>query len=323
MNGLVQTRYTWMKTGGGSPTQNFDVALARLALGGAAFDRATYFFQLEASTFGNSNRLTLLDGWVQYQTSPSTSVKAGRILLPFSRQFLTPPGQLLFADLSGADYAFNLPRSVGATVGAALRRLRVDGAVTNSVRALDASGQQNGGGGVAAIARAELTLLGEQGYIESSPARSAARVLSIGVAGAYNPVVESSAFQQVEPGDRTTSTTLDGNYRDRRLTLQAAFYHRRTDAARGRYDDRGGYLQGGFYVVPAEWEIAVRGASVDFDAARLDRAAADVREYEVGVNRYLHGHNVKLQADAGVIRRQDGMSRRDDRRARVQFQLSF
>ena len=325
LNGLVQTRYTWLEPNGDSNIHTFDVPLARLALGGAAFDdQVTYFFQLEASTFGDSNRLTLLDGWLQYRTGRSISIKAGRILLPFSRQFLTHPGELLFADLSRADYAFNLPRSIGTAVGVSLRRVRVDAAITNSVRALDATGQQNRDGSLAAMARAEMTLISGSGYLESSPTPLVDRQLSLGIAGAYNPVAEASVFQNVAPGDRTTSVTVDGNYRDRRLTLAAAFYHRRNDTGGPRLDDRGAYLQGGLYVVPAEWEIAARTSVVDFDRTRLDGVASDVREYEIGLNRYLHGHHVKLQADAGVGRHRDrAPGARDDRRVRVQFQLLF
>lgn len=325
MNGFVQARYTWLQPEAADDVQNFDLALARLALGGGAFDeKVSYLFQLEASTFGDTNRLTLLDGWIQYGFSPGTSVKAGRILLPYSRQFLTHPGNLLFTDLSGADYAFNLPRATG--VHAATRRGRVsfDGAVANSVRALDAAGQQNRDGKLAVLGRAEIAILQPYGYLESAPVHGSGSQLSVGVAAHYNPVSEDSVFQHVHAGDRTRGFTVDAGYRGSRVTAQAAWYGRRTGTGPAHRSDRGGYAQAGLYVVPRAWEIAARVSFVEFGDELLPMSSSDTREYELGLNRYLHGHNVKLQADAGLVRR-DGFedAGTDDRRVRVQLQLLF
>ncbi len=325
MNGFVQARYTWLEPDAGDRVQNFDLALARLALGGGAFDeKVSYLFQLEASTFGDTNRLSLLDGWIQYRLTPSASVKAGRILLPYSRQFLTHPGNLLFTDLSAADYAFNLPRATGVHAAAERGRFSVEGAVANSVRALDAAGQQNHDGKLAVLGRAELAILKPYGYLESSPAAASAPQLSVGVAAHYNPVGEGSSFQSVRPGDRTRGMTVDAGYRGSRVSMQAAWYARRNEAAGGRRSDRGGYAQAGFYLVPRAWELAGRVSFVDFGNVAALPSGPDTREYEAGVNRYLHGHNVKLQGDAGLVRRDFfGGVRSDDRRIRVQLQLLF
>jgi phosphate-selective porin OprO and OprP len=325
VNGFVQSRYTWLNPESGDSSQNFDVALARLAVAGGAFDpKVSYLFQLEASTFGNSNRLSLLDGWVQYRFSPQAAVKAGRILLPFSRQFLTHPGNLLFTDLSAADYAFNLPRGIGVHVSGVRGRVGYDGAVSNGVRALDAAGQQNPNNKLAVMGRTEIALLDAYGYLESAAGRPRRRQLSVGVAAAYNPVVESSVFQNVTAGDRTANLTVDAGYRDGRVTVQAAGYARRNDSFGVEMIDRGGYIQAGVYVVPSVWEVAARLSAVDFDRAHVSGTVGDSREYEVGLNRYLHGHNVKVQGDAGLVRLTsfDGV-RRDDRRIRIQFQLLF
>jgi hypothetical protein len=324
LNGFVQARYTWLDPDTAGIAQNFDLGLARVALGGDAFSgKASYFFQLEASTFGNSNRLSLLDGWIQLPLSSSATVKAGRILLPFSRQFLTHPGNLLFTDLSAADYAFNMPRAIGVHAAASVGRLTLDGAIANSVRALDGAGQQNGGGAIAGIGRAELSLLGPYGYLESSPAGSSGPRLSVGAAVHSNPVTETSAFQNVQAGDSTTGLTIDAGFRTGRTTAQAAWYARRNESPDGRLLDRGGYVQAGFYVVPSVWEIAARASFVHFEGLRA-AGAAKTREYEVGANRYLHGHNVKVQADGGLVQRDRFAGSSDtDRRVRVQLQLLF
>ena len=115
INGLGQIRYTLQSpVSGGHTNQTFDVVLGRLALSGHVFDpRLTYFTQIQGSTLGNDNNITMLDWWMKWDFRPDTGVQAGRFVLPYSRQFYTSPANLLFADLSQADLSFNLPgRSV-------------------------------------------------------------------------------------------------------------------------------------------------------------------------------------------------------------------
>jgi hypothetical protein len=329
LNVLLQGRYTLLQSRPGTRSQNFDIALGRIALSGDLLGaNAAYFVQLESSTLGNSNRMSLLDGWVQFKPARNVSVQTGRMLLPYSRQFYTHPGNLLFSDLSEADYAFNLPRSLGVTTSAQFGRLAVLGSVVNSVRALDASGQRNAQPQVAGIARLELDLLQPYGYIESVTSAFSKPQLSVGVAVASNRVSDASAFQNLTPGDRTANYTLDGGYRWRRLSAQAALYGRRTAHAlltgSRRDTDYGAYAQTGFYVVPGAWEIAARHSFVDYGAERFKGVANDVREYTLGVNRYLRGHALKLQTDVSALRHHSFAGANGiDYRLRAQAQLLF
>jgi hypothetical protein len=114
LNAFAQVRYTLNREFSQVRRQTLDVALGRASMAGSAYDPdLSYFVQVESSTVGDGNRAHLLDAWMQYQISPRLNVQAGRLMIPFSRQFYTHPGKLLFSDLSGADYAFNLPRSTG------------------------------------------------------------------------------------------------------------------------------------------------------------------------------------------------------------------
>jgi hypothetical protein len=120
-NGFGQFLYSLNNPNGGSVSHGFDVALARLAISGNVFDpKLMYFMQLQGSTLGNNNNITMLDWWLKYSFAPEIGVQGGRFVLPYSRQFYTHPGNLLFADLSEADYAFNLPRSIGGHVSGKL-----------------------------------------------------------------------------------------------------------------------------------------------------------------------------------------------------------
>ncbi len=305
VNGFAQVRYTFFDQEHKQGNSNFDVALARFAFSGTVFDpKLSYFFQYEASTFGNNNRTNMLDWWMKYSLSPDLAVQAGRFILPYSRQFYTHPGNLLFPDLSSADYAFNLQRAVGAHLGGKFSRLAYDLAVTNSIRALDGGGQQNFGKEIAALGRLEFDVLEPYGYLESSPAPVSEPQMSVGLAASYNPIDEASVFQNVMPGDRTTNVTLDAGYRWDRLTLQTAGYYRYNnvkDSGRPNNNDWGYYGQIGYYLVPEMWELAGRVSGVNFDHPNNPLVLGDGREYTIGLNYYLYGHNVKMQMDYSFL----------------------
>ena len=61
-NGFGQFLYSNNTPQGKNLTQGFDVALARLAISGNVFDpKLLYFMQLQGSTLGNNNNITMLD----------------------------------------------------------------------------------------------------------------------------------------------------------------------------------------------------------------------------------------------------------------------
>ena len=326
LNGFLQARYTLSAPDAGKSRNNFDVALARLAFSGNVFDpKIKYFFQYEATTFGNTNQSTMLDWWMQYSHSQYLNVQAGRFILPYSRQFYTHPGNLLFPDLSEADYAFNLQRAVGAHLSGKVGRLSYHALATNSIRALDAGGQQNAGAEVAWQGRLEYDILDPYGYLESSPTPAATPQLSLGIAAAFNPVDQASRFQNVMPGDRTTNVTIDGGFRYQGLSVQAAGYYRRNnlEVMDEIGHDWGYYGQIGYYLTE-KLELAGRVSGVDFQFANNPRTAGDVREYMGGFNYYLYGHNVKLQVDYSFLDGDPfvGKSTSADR-IRVQTQILF
>ena len=339
VNGFAQARYTLMEPEEeGKSNHNFDVALARIAFSGTVFDpKIAYFFQFETTTFDNNNRATMLDWWMQYRFSPDLSLLAGRFILPYSRQFYTHPGQLLFPDLSEADYAFNLQRTVGAHLAGKLGRLSYHAVAANSIRALDAGGQQNIGDEITTLGRLEFDILDPYGYLESSPTPASAPQLSVGVAASFNPIEEVSRFQNVQPGDRTTNVTLDAGFRWDRFTLQGAGYYRRNNLKTSGLSDShdwGYYGQLAYYLVPERWELAARISGVDFDqpnnpsafsdAKSFLRGVGDIMEYTFGLNYYLYGHGAKVQIDYSFLDTEPFVGANySNHRLRVQTQVLF
>jgi len=329
-NGFAQFRYTFDAPEHGHTNQNFDVGLARLALSGNIFDpKLSYFMQFQGSTFGNNNNVTMLDWWMKYNFAPEFALQGGRFVLPYSRQFYTHPGNLLFSDLSEADYAFNLPRGIGAHVSGKLGPLSYHAAALNSVRALDAPGQQNVGSNIGALGRLELDILKPYGYYESSPKPVTEPELSIGLAVAYNPIDGASSFQNLIAKDSTTNATLDFGFRWDQLTFQGAGYYRRDDyTTTGLSDgnDWGYYSQLGYYLVPGKLELAGRISGVEFDKLNTPGVFRKTTAYTGGLNYYIYGHNLKLQTDYSFLDNDSFRGQpkaRDAHRFRFQAQFLF
>jgi hypothetical protein len=336
VNGFAQLLYTLQSTPTNRFTNNFDLGLGRLALSGNIFStKLFYFFQFEGSTFGNNNLISMLDWWMKYSFSKYFYILAGRHILPYSRQFYTHPGNLLFADLSPADYAFNLPRAIGVQVGGVVGRLAWDLFVNNSIRPLGVGTQVNRGDSIAAGGRLELAILKPYGYLETNPTADSPPELSVGAAAAYNPVADASTFQNVQSGDNTVNLTADLGFRWRRLSVQGAWYWRRK-LNNELGDNYGYYAQVGFYVIRNRFELAIRASGVDFagplptpavpTAAAVEPvgASGDVSEYSAGFNLYLFGHGAKLQADYTYLRNSPfGGTPFNANRARVQLQVLF
>ena len=325
INGFTQARFTNFVPEAGGTNNNFDLALGRLAFSGNVFDsNVSYYMQYEATTFGNANGVNMLGWWIGYQAGEAGKFQMGRFILPYSRQFYTHPGELLFGDLSAADYAFNLQRAVGAAFGGKSGRVGYHIVTTNSIRALDAGGQQNFGGDMAVQGRLEFDILQPYGYLESSPDVVDDAQFSLGIAAAFNPIEQASGFQNVMPGDETVNVTIDTGYRVGRFGFQAAGYYRRNDLMSSLVDahDWGYYGQFGYFVVPRKWEFAARISGVSFDQPNNPVVGGGVTEYTIGLNRYLHGHHVKVNTDYSYLRRHPFFGAdRGDHRVRLQFQI--
>lgn len=97
--------------------------------------------------------------------------------------------------------------------------------------------------------------------------------------------------------------TIDSGFRINRWTTQAAVYARKAgpNGAIAARLDRGAYAQIGFLIVPGKSGLGARHAIVGFDNRPGANLSADIREYTGGVNRYILGHKLKQQFDAGML----------------------
>lgn len=330
INGLAQGRYTLNLPNQyyGNQNQTFDLALGRLFFSGTAFDpNISYFFFYQTSTLSNSNRVDTIDWWGRYQFD-NLGIKAGRILPLYTRQFYNDIGKYLFMDLEETEYAFSLQRTPGAEVAWKNDGLTLSLTAGNSVRALDATGEQNSNYKLAGIARANYDILDPYTYVqETIPKVVDKPQLSVGAAFGYNPIDSSSSLQNTINKMDTMNGTLDFGYRYQYFSAQASAYIRGNSRPRGTgpatSTDYGWYVQSGYFLLPERLELGVKANQIAFD---YNDGSPFKNQYvgAVGLNYYFYEHNFKLQSDYSHI---SGYNWIDqpliDNRIRLQGQIYF
>jgi hypothetical protein len=352
LNGLFQVRYTGFVPhhdvlAQGEPTtgtSTFDVYLARVALSGSVFRPSLkYFAQIQGNTAGDSNGLSFIDWFVSNTYSKAFTVQVGRSYTPYSFEYYCSPANYLFADLSTAEIAFALPRTIGVEAYGSAGKLSYAGMVSNSIRALDAGGQENFNSKLAYIGHAQLDVLAPYGYVETDPSGKAPKQeLSLWGSAAYNPIAASSQYENVTAGDTTVNATSTAAYRVGYFSLQTTGYWRKTTPITvGQLTKNSwGYgEQAGLYLVPKKLELAERVSGVNWGAPDNLTASTAVEntwfvgpgfpyhrvaEDSIGMNYYLYGHHAKLQADYSYVH---GNTFTDKyfaaNRIRIQTQLQF
>jgi hypothetical protein len=322
VNGLLQTRFTAFKPnsvsqfGSDNRYENtFDLYLGRLSFSGNLLDEDTkYFFQIQGSTAGNSNTLTMLDWFGARTLSPYLTLQVGRSWIPYTYEYYDNPGNYLFPDLSGAEYAFLLQRAIGFQAYGQFGKLGYGAGVYNSIPALDAGGQESINGKLAYLGNVFYDILAPYGWIESDPSDKpvTAPELTFWMSGMYNPVDYSSGFENELRGDRTYGSTASINFRWNYLSFQGSGYYRRTLQTEGlpSYDSWGYGEQAGYYLLPGRVELAERVSGVWWGQPEISQTGGNqivwfdgptnfnynrITEYSIGLNLYLHKHNAKVQ----------------------------
>jgi len=318
----------------------------RLVMEGFAWDPGLeYNLQLELAGPG----VTLKRAYVNWRAhGPELQLRAGKFKVPFGRQQLTSSAQQQVSDRSAASDEF----AKGDDDGLMVWGLPAGGRVEYYAGVFNGEGnnhnsQQDARDQLAA--RFVVAPLGAVPY--TGPALDGPRDLRVafgidatrnggwlqevnGVAGMQAPTRTCTpAGCSDDHGDdaRITALGADAALRWRGLSASAELF-RRTAAPRqaGLAERRaeGWYAQGGAFLVPARLEAGIRVSGMDLDTSRpMDRT----REVTPFVNGYLHGHDLKLQADYGFLRTEVPDARAGgtratwlaERRLRVQFQLQL
>lgn len=305
-----------------------------LAFSGYAYDpNFTYRLELAAD---DTATVSMYYAWMNYKFIDAAQLRVGVYKLPFGRQETTSDQKLMFVDRSMANEVFNAGRSMGFMLHGSLLDRRVDygvsvsnGLKTNfdatdnpdATNALDVNPAVTG----RAVWHALYDQIGRDFESESDLEYHKKPALDFGTSYAFNkdngdvhnvPLLYGvqpknqgigGGFGVADPyGTTVNQWGADAAFKYLGFAAQAEYFLRMTDTHPGTawalgsgQDDsshqQGGYVQAGYFIIPQKLELAGRVGGI------WDTNGNNVWEYEGGVNYYIRGNNLKLQADVTKI----------------------
>ena len=335
----LQTRYSH-----DGSTNNNDIAIQRFRLKGSGDAwKVKYGIEMKidnTGTTGKTPTAAVENAWLDYAFVPDLISRAGLYDVPFSRDALTSDSKLLFMDRSLIKDALTSFGLADNGIGVMTRGRPLAGRMEYAVGAfnndkfdgLGTSGARSGW--VMPVGRIAVDLLDpapQGGYADYRGSYiGQGRRLTIGANGEWlgNAKINSGNTRQ-EFDIFAAGTDLFFNLGP--YTLQAEYdWFRQT----GNVDrsNHGWFVQGGYLLEPlnqrladvAPWfpalELAARYQDVDAKTATGATAPkSDEQRTSLGMNAYIHDHNLKIQTDVS-FRQVEHVS---SRLFQIQLQLDF
>ena len=291
--GRIQGRYLYNRLdnaeGRDGNRTGFEVRRTRLDFSGNVFSPDwSYKIQGDFSRSGGGFRL--LDAQIGYRFNDNLSIRAGQFRQPFLREDSMSSGRQLAVERSLVNAAFGQGRTQGVELSTSTDQFRLSGTFSegfggNNTAALDRTTE------FAFTGRAEWLVDGTWGQF---------RDFSGWVDDGFGLLIGAAAHYQADeygqPGidkEKTVRWTVDASAEFGGANVFAALVGNHLDEA--GLDQFGVVVQGGFFIVPDEWELFARYAWGDDDMAATD----DLSVATVGVNRFFNGHNLKWTTDVG------------------------
>ncbi len=315
-------------------TPAFDVVKVRVSLRGTMFRPwVKYNFAFEAGRTPGESSSKIKDAYLELGKD-TLSVRAGQYKVPFGLQEQAPDTGQEFVDRSLANAAFAPSRDAGVMLTGAVREKRLGYALG----VFNGSGESKVQNNRALMWAARLWLdpLGEYKLAESAVETPSKGSLHVGVAARGCDAMKGGTSGVVQDVNKQMAFALELAWKWRRLFLTAeGFWQRgevRNPTAGPDVEGSGWHVQGGYMVLAKRLELDLRYAEVDPDR---DVEADKSTELRAGANYYWKAHNLKLQADAGLLTYEaeaSGRSKRlpeaagerlQDFQLRLQLQLSF
>ena len=332
INSLIQTRYTFTdadEDASGKNTSSFDFNVVALSVSGNAMHEE-FAYKLDVDMVGATNSAGertphLRDAWLQWNACDWASLRMGQYKTQGGRQFNAEDRALQFSDDSIATSYFNLGRQHGLSAWGSLADGMVDlsAGIYNGIS--DGEGQNFGGVDTkhTVVVAARVNAMGKMNIAEEGDMDwTADPALSIGASWSY-----SDATAAALGGDFTQDNiAADVNFKYNGWGLHGEYFYQNTDPDDGsdKVQPMGFYVQGGYYVMPKELELAARYGLVDCDdgTAGGDCVGNDkLNEVAVSVNYYWWKHNLKGQLGYWLLN-EDGVDGDDVNTNKWMLQLS-
>ncbi|HSP17195.1 MAG TPA: porin [Thermoanaerobaculia bacterium] len=323
-------------------TSQFRIRRGRVAFDGNVYD-PSLLYEVQIELAGSST--SLKRAYFNWHRSDALQFRAGRFKAPFGRQQLVSIFKQELTDRSIASNEF----TKGDDDGVMLWGTPLHGRVEYYLGVFNGDGQNKNSqqdNRNQWFARAVWSPRGKFAYSESSQGAPATPQWSFGVnagrnggwlfdvngkSGVQGPMQTCTATGcTVDHGDDATigSAGVDAAMTWNRFSSVAEAFTRSIDARQAgvrTVKSRGWYAQSGWFVQRDKSEIGLRYSVLDLDRARFgDRSI----ERALFFNRYVRGHDYKVQTELTEVRSQavnaaGGPASLRDRRLRVQLVLSF
>ena len=321
----IQPHYTFDNA---NSREDFFIARTRLKGAGEVFDVARYFAEVKLDNVGRLGKevnVQVENAWLDFAVNPDLGIRAGLYDAPFSRNALTSDSKLLFMDRSQIKDALTALGLADNTIGVLLYGRPWGGRFEYSAGIFDdlqfkqsTTPTAKRAEGAMSTGRLVFNLLdpakpgGYADYQSSYIGRG--QRLSIGANGA----LLRKAHEGVDDFD-LTAMGADLFFNSGAFTFEAE-YDRFTENNKGQNPSKTGegwYIQGG-YLFHRSLELALRHQELDPDKSVSGNRS---RWISVGLNIYLHEHNLKIQTDYTFKREQEIQIKNDV--FQVQLQVDF
>ena len=275
--------------------------------------------QLHYQLHSDEGRIATGNMYVQWEASRWFAVLVGQNRVPFNREHITGWFYHQLVDRSLVNARFGLQRDLGAAAYFTSLDRRWDATlgVWNGARLAAANDDRS----FLTTARVAWSPQGPVAFQEGDLAWTRRPLVSIAFAAAYNPsrtfVAEGAKAGETTRWQDVRQAVFEQTLRYAGVSLSTEQHARTRLLSKGRSVDFGSLAQLGIFVVPRRLEVLARAAVA---AGSKIGATEAVREHAAGLSLYVDGHNLKVQADAALLRLEDGTA---GRRVRLQTSAVF
>jgi hypothetical protein len=293
-------------------TGGFGVFDNRFDFGGTIFDKnMTFYVQMDANSsldvnyssyydqvFENGGGFWLRDAYVNYALNPDVQVRAGQFKVPYGRQAIVDQSDRAFGGLGLVSGTFRAG-DMGRDVGIMFHNVADMDDNTDGMKLEWNVGFWNGDGGTLTSYpgdhylmwgfRVCLFPMGWMDYVEGD--WSGSDDVRFGIGGSFF----RDEFLAPSPADNpiTTAWQVDGVVTVGGFFFTGEYFSTKFDDGNNDYTDTAWYLQGGYFVMPGEFELIARYGMITYDDD--DQQS----EWAIGGAYYFNGHEWKLIGEIG------------------------
>jgi hypothetical protein len=330
INGQIQARFIYNLQDNSPDDDNrwgFELRRTKVKFKGHVVDES-WQYAINGAFNRSGGDYELEDGFIKKDLGDGWSVRGGQYKPPFLREELVSSSKQLAVERSLMNEEFNQDRAVGVEVAYKTDQFSVkamyhNGFATRNTSALTEDTE------FAFTARGEMLLAGGWKQFKDFASWEGEETgFLLGAAIHF----EKDEYGSATAGEEETfAWTIDGSAEFGGANVFAAIVGRHLDVANA--DQFGFVVQGGWFLVPDEWELFGRYEYGDLDTTGIE----DLNVVTIGVNRYWSKHSLKWTTDIGFALdeihddwdssgagwREDGAGEDGQVVLRSQFQLLF